>query len=83
MTEDKKLEFLSKYKSLCLEYGLELTGCGECGSAWLGELDSEQLMNRKLSWIAGGCEHLGYDHVGFADNYDIEDEHRTKDTFLI
>ena len=56
-------EFLEKYKALCLEYGMQLRGCGDCGSAWLDKLNEEELRNAKLTWQGA------YERVQFADNY--------------
>ncbi len=36
-----KEKYLKEYIDLCLKYGFQIRGCGECGSAWLGELDEE------------------------------------------
>jgi len=40
--ENRKEEFLKEYKQLCLKYKLEIRGCGDCGSAWLGEIQAGQ-----------------------------------------
>ena len=31
----EKLEFLREYRKLCIEHGMQITGCGCCGSAWV------------------------------------------------
>lgn len=71
----KEEQFLKEYKELCLEHGFEIIGCGDCGSAWLSELNDENLKHKKLSW------EKGYTVIKFADKYNMEDRSRIKDNF--
>jgi hypothetical protein len=46
----EKEEFLEEYRQLCIHYGYEIRGCGDCGSAWLQELSEEAKKYEKLCW---------------------------------
>lgn len=67
---DKKIEFLKKYADLCKEYHLEIVGCGDCGSAWLGDVSDEDLQ-RGLCWRGD------YTQIQFATKYDVEKDYIT------
>ena len=59
----KELDFLEEYKKLCLEYDMEIRGCGDCGSAWLEVGLSKR---NTLTW------NDGYTEIQFGDEYDIK-----------
>jgi len=63
-----KEEFLKEYKQLCLKYGLQIAGCGECGSAFLLELNDDNKKINKLVW------RQDYEVIHFANKYDEGDE---------
>lgn len=67
-----KEQFLKEYAELCLKHRLELRGCGDCGSAWLGELQEEQIKNKTLTYEGK------YQNIYFADNFDMKQEDRIK-----
>ena len=49
MNNKKVIEFLREYEKLCRKYGLELAGCGCCGSPWVAKIEETDL----LTWRDG------------------------------
>ena len=66
--EGRMVEFLRGLRKLTLSTGIEIAGCGCCGSPWLSSIDS--------GMKDGGYEHEDWEKISWIDTsyYDWEDK---------
>ena len=72
MNDKDKIKFLKEYKKLCLKHGLEIVGCGDCGSAWLQELGEENKKHSTLCWKDK------FQEILFATDFEIKNKNNKR-----